>query len=174
MHQTLALPLPPPMANVPGFLLNKYAPLALPQVLNDMPQDYLKILPSFNGENEIEAQKNLEVFCSFAENFNVEHLDVFLRLFLQSLDGEASKWFKTLGDCSITTWEGMEDAFLRKWGEKKDHGHCLIEFNTLKKRHNEGVSKFIKRFNKFYLSLPADMKPHQTIAKVVFVAYFDS
>ena len=36
-HQTIALPLPPPMAHVPGFLLNKYAPLALPQVLNDMP-----------------------------------------------------------------------------------------------------------------------------------------
>ena len=69
------------MGNVPGFLLNKYAPMALPQVLNDMPQDYLKILPRFNGENEIDAQKHLEVFCAFAENFNVEHLDVVLRLF---------------------------------------------------------------------------------------------
>ena len=59
-------------------------------------------------------------------------------------------------------------------GEKKYHGYCLIEFNTLKKRHNEGVSEFIKRFNKLYLSLPADMKPHQTAAKVVFVVAFDS
>ena len=74
----------------------------------------------------------------------------------------------------ITTWDNMEDTFLRKWGEKKDHGNCLIEFNTLKKRHNEEVSEFIKRFNKLYLSLPADMKPHQTAAKVVFVAAFDS
>ena len=102
----------------------------------------------------------------------MEHLDVFLRMFVQSLDGEARKWFKTLGDRSITTWEGMEDTFLRKWGEKKDHGHCLTEFNTLRKRHNKGVSEFIKRFNKLYLSLPADMKPHQTAAKVVFVAAF--
>ena len=147
-HQTLLLPPPPPpMANVPGFLLNKYAPLALPQVLNDMPQDYLKILPRFNGENEIETQKYLEVFCSFGEKFNVEHLDTVLRLFFQSLDGEARKWFKTLGDHSSTTWEGMEDTFLRKWGEKKDHGHCLTEFNTLKKGHNEEVSEFSKRFN---------------------------
>ena len=44
-HQAIALPPPPPMAHVPGFLLNKHAPLALPQVLNDMPQDYVKILP---------------------------------------------------------------------------------------------------------------------------------
>ena len=54
VHQIAAQP-PPPMANVPAFLLNKYAPLALPQVLNDMPQDYLKILPRFTGENEIDA-----------------------------------------------------------------------------------------------------------------------
>ena len=120
--------------------MNKYAPLALPQVVNDMPQDYIKILPRFNGENEIDAQKHLETFYSFVDNFNVENLDVVLRLFMQSLDGEARKWFKTLADHSVTTWEIMEDNFLRKWGEKKDHGHCLIEFNTLKKRHNEGVS----------------------------------
>ena len=55
VHQIVAQPPPPPMANVPAFLLNKYAPLALPQVLNDMPQYYLKILPRFNGENEIDA-----------------------------------------------------------------------------------------------------------------------
>ena len=126
----------------------------------------MKILPRFNAENEIDAQKHLEVFYAFAKNFNVEHLDVVLRLFVQSLDGEARKWFKTLVGRSITTWEIMEDTFLRKWGEKKYHGHCLTEFNTLKKRHNEGVSEFIKRFNKLYLSLPADMKPHQTAAKV--------
>ena len=77
-HQAIALPPPPLMANFPGFLLNKYTPLALPQVLNDMPQDYLNILPQFNGENDIYAQKHLEVFCAFAENFNVEHLDVVL------------------------------------------------------------------------------------------------
>ena len=93
---------------------------------------------------------------------------------MQSLDGEARKWFKTLAGRSITTWDNMEDTFLRKWREKKDHGQCLTEFNTLKKRHNEGVSEFIKRFNKLYLSLLVDMKPHQTATKVVFLAAFDS
>ena len=82
VSQTVAQPPPPPMANVPAFLLNKYAPLALPQILNDMPQHYLKILPRFTGENEVDAQKHLETFCSFAENLNVEHLDVVLRLFV--------------------------------------------------------------------------------------------
>ena len=36
------------------------------------------------------------------------------------------------------------------------------------------VAEFIKRFNKLYLNLPADMKPQQAAAKVVFIAAFDS
>ena len=54
------------------------------------------------------------LFRSFAENLNVEHLDVLLRLFVQSLDGEARKWFKTLADRSVDTWERMDEVFLRK------------------------------------------------------------
>lgn len=96
-----------------------------------------------------------------------------LRLFLQSLEGEARKWFKNLGNHSVTSWDDMENTFLRKWGEKKDYGQCLTEFNTLKKKHNEGVSEFIKRFNNLYLSLPPKMKPHETVAKIVFIAAFD-
>ena len=72
-----------------GFLLNKYAPLSLPQILSDMPQDYMKLLPRITGEDSSAAQKHLEDLCAFAKNFNVDHLDLVLRLFVQSLDGEA-------------------------------------------------------------------------------------
>ena len=98
---------PPPLMAVPSFLVNKYAPLALPQILNDMPHDYMKLLPQFTGEESSFAQNHLEDFCAFIENFNVEQLDVVLRLFVQYLDGEARKWFNTLGNRSITNWEEM-------------------------------------------------------------------
>ena len=159
---------------VPGFLLNKYAPLALPQILIDMPQDYMKLLPQFTGEDNSAAQKYIEDFCSFVENFNVEHLDVVLRLFFQLLDGEARKWFKTLYDHTITTWEEMENSFTQKWGEKRYHGYILTDFNALKKKHNEDVTEFVKRFNKLYNNLPADMEPPQKTTKVVFVGAFES
>ena len=79
-----------------------------------------------------------------------------------------------MGGRSINNWEEMENAFTRRWGENKDHGYCLTKFNALRKIHNEDVSEFIKRFNKLYFSLPVKMKPHQTTAKVVFVAAFES
>ena len=112
---------PPPLIQmvVLGFLLNKYDPLDLPQPLSAMPYDYLKIFPRSNGEDENTAQRHIETFCAFAENLNVEQLDVVMRFFVQCLDGEARKWFKDLPNSSITTWEELENFFTQKWGEKR-------------------------------------------------------
>jgi len=88
---------------LPGFLLNKYAPLDLPHPLSVMPQDYLNILPIFNGEDNNMTQRHIETFSAFDGNLNVEQLDVVIRLFVQSLDGEARKWFKGLPNASTTT-----------------------------------------------------------------------
>ena len=54
-----------------------------------MPQDYLKLFPRFTGEADISTQRNIEIFYAFVENLNIEHVDVVMRLFVQSLDGEA-------------------------------------------------------------------------------------
>ena len=91
----------------PTFFLNRYAPLNLPQPMNAMPQEYLKLLPHFTGEDKITAEKHLPVFCNFAENLNVEHLEVVMRPFVKSLNGEARKWFKGLLYNYINTWEEL-------------------------------------------------------------------
>lgn len=101
---------------VPGFLLKTYAPLGLPKPLSDIPQDYLKLLPMFNGGDDTSVPSHIEAFFAFAQNLNVEHLDVVLRLFVQSLDGEIRKWFNSLLDASITTWEEMVNSFMEKRG----------------------------------------------------------
>ena len=167
------LPLLPPMV-VSGFILNKYASLALHQVLNDMPQDYLKLFPRFTEEDITSFQKHIEDFCVFAENVDVEHLDVVLIIFVEYLDGEARKWFKYLPNNAVATCEEMENYFTKKWGEKRDHDYILTNLNALKKKHNEDVMKFIKRFNKLYNNLPNEIKPPQAVAKVVFSREFES
>ena len=67
----------------------------------------------------------------------------------------------------------MENFFTQKWGEKRDHGYVLTEFNALKKRQNEGVTGFIKRYNKLYNNPPAEIKPPQAATKVVFAGAFE-
>ena len=82
-----------------------------------------------------------------------------MRLFVQSLDGEARKWFKGLQNGSISNWEELENRFTQRWGEKRDHGYSLTEFNAIKRKPNENIFEFVKIFNKLYNSLPIEMKP---------------
>jgi hypothetical protein len=137
-----------------------YAPLILPQVLYSFPpNDYMKYFPRFNGEGEVTVEEHLNSFYSFADNFNVEHADVWMRLFVQSLDGEARKWFKSLPPNSIVDIDALDDTFLRHWGDKKDYLYYITEFGALKRKQGEYVSDFTKRFNKMYSKIPNEIKP---------------
>ena len=91
----------------PTFLMDRYAPLNISQPMNAMPQEYLKLFPYFTGEDEGTVEQHLPLFCTFAENLNVEHLDVMMRLFVKSLSGEARKWFKGLPNDSMNDWEEL-------------------------------------------------------------------
>jgi len=128
----------------------------------------LKILPCFIGEDEQTTENHVSIFCNFAENLNVEHLDAVLRLFVQSLDGEARKWFKGLPNNSTTTCKEMEHLFTQRWREKRDHGYSLKKFNAIKKKFDESVAKLIRRFNKLYNSLPVENKPPPAGEKIIF------
>jgi hypothetical protein len=48
------------------------------------------------------------------------HTDVWMRMFVHSLQGEARKWFKALPPGSIDGIKALDNALLRQWGDKKD------------------------------------------------------
>jgi hypothetical protein len=88
--------------------------------MNSLPvRDYLKYMPKFTGEEDIIAEQHLSAFYSYANNLNFENEDVWMRVFVQSLDGEARKWFRGLTLGSIPRIETLDDSFLRPWGDKK-------------------------------------------------------
>lgn len=68
----------------------------------------------------------------------------------------------------------MENSFLQKRGEKRDHRYILTKFNVIKKKSGEDISDLTKIFNKLYNNMLAEIKPPQTIARVVFARDFDS
>jgi hypothetical protein len=91
-----------------------YAPLILPQVMFAFPPNYyMRYLPIFNGDGAVTVEDHLSSFYSFADNFNVEHADVWMRLFVQSLNGEARKWFRSLPPNSIADIVALDDSFLK-------------------------------------------------------------
>jgi hypothetical protein len=113
----------------------RYAPLVLPQPMNALPASvYLKKLPKFTGEGDVIAEEHLAAFYSYAYNYVIVNEDVWMIIFVHSLDGEARKWFRALALGSIDGIETLDDAFLRHCGDKKYFLYYIIEFRSLKKK----------------------------------------
>jgi len=97
-----------------------------------------------------------------------------MRVFVQSLDGEARKWFRELTPRSIADIEALDDVFLKHLGDKKDLLYYHTEFGNLKRENGESLSDFNKRFNCMYNKIPVEVKPTPTSAKITYANAFDS
>jgi hypothetical protein len=163
----------PPLNRMDAIVATRYAPLVLPHPMNPLPAgDYLKYMPKFTGEGDITAEEHLAAFYSYADNLNIENEDVWMRVFVQSLDGEVRKWFRGLAPGSIAGIEALDSAFLRQWGDRKDFMYYMTKFGSLNKMEGESVSDFSKRFNKMYNKIPADIKPSEASAKILYARAF--
>ena len=95
-----------PLNMMDRMVAARYAPLFLPQPLNSLPRGcYHKYLPRFNGQGETTAEEYWDAFLSYANNQNIEAKDLWMRMFVQSLDGEVRRWFQELPTSSITLIE---------------------------------------------------------------------
>jgi hypothetical protein len=111
-----------PLRNMMVEILDaKYAPLVLPQPMNSLPaMDYLEYMPQFTGEGDMTTKDHIASFYRFAEIQVIENEDVWMRVFVQSLYGDARDWFKDLPPISIDEIAALDDSFLRHLGNKKD------------------------------------------------------
>ena len=67
-----------------------------------------------------------------------------MRVFVQSHDGEARKWFRELPHRSITDIEALDDAFLKQWGDRKDLVYYHTKFGNLKRENGDLCLTLIK------------------------------
>ena len=116
----------------------------------------------------------MAAFYSYVDNQNIEHEDVWTRLFVQSLDGEAHKWFRSLSTRSTTGIEALDEIFLKQWGDRIDYLYYITKFWALKRKKGESLADFTKRFNKVYHKIPLEVKPLETTTMITFTNAFDS
>jgi hypothetical protein len=83
---------PPPHLN-PRFM-ERFILLNIPSQVDDLPENYLKLLPKYNGESSLSAEEHLVTFQDFTDNLFMENDDVFMRFFVQTLEGDVHKWFR--------------------------------------------------------------------------------
>jgi hypothetical protein len=163
-----------PLTKMEQILANRYAPLVFPNPLSAMPtRDYQKYMPKFTGAGDYTVEEHIEAFYAYAENINISEEDVWTRVFVQSLDGQARKWFKELPANSVTGIEQLDEVFLKHWGERRDLLYYISEFGNLRREDGESVSDFIKRFNRMFGKIPAEIKPSDASTKITFSAAFD-
>lgn len=166
---------PAPLTKMQQILATMYAPLVLPAQPATMPTgDYHKYMPKFTGEGDVTTEEHIEAFYNYVKNLNIEDEDVWTRVFVQSLDGHARKWFKELPAGSKAGLEKLDDIFLKHWGDRRNFLYYITEFGNPKKENGESVSDFTKRFNRMYRKIPAEIKPTHTSTKITYANSFDS
>ena len=101
------------------------------------------------------------------------HTDVWMRIFVHSLQGEARNWFRALPPGSIDWIKALDSTFLRQWGDKKDFMYYMTVFGSLKRKEGESVPEFSKRFNKMYKKIPTEIKPSEASAMFTYSSAFD-
>ena len=67
---------------------NSHGPLALPPFLHQILDNYLKLLPRYDAEKKVKADEHLDAFQNYMDDLNIQHEDIYMKLFMQSLEGE--------------------------------------------------------------------------------------
>ena len=96
-----------------------------------------------------------------------------MRMFDQSLGGEAKKWFKSLTPNNIHDLPSLYQTFINKWKIKKNPLQILSEYSNLKRNTGESVQDYCTRFNSVYNALPPNMKPPLGLALAKLPEGFD-
>jgi len=167
-------PLTTPRPNLPRTMAARFAPLALPQNLHDMPTDYQSKIPTFDGTPQsVSAQQHIDKMANFCDLYEIDEEDVTMRLFVQTFGGEVRKWFRGLTARSIPTLDELQRQFLYRWEIKKDPLQINAEYKNLKRNHGESVQDYIIRFNTVYNAIPNDLRPSRKSALLKFPDGFD-
>jgi hypothetical protein len=53
-------------------------------------------LPKFSRSNAITVEDHLNAFLKFVIDLEIEHEDVVMKMFVQTLEGDARAWYKAL------------------------------------------------------------------------------
>jgi hypothetical protein len=134
--------------------------------------EYGKHLPKFAGNSAVSVQDHFTAFLKFVDNLEVEYEDLVMKMFMQTLEGDARTCYKSLPAACIDGWGSFKCKFTEKWGYKKDNSF-LLEFISIRKDKNEIVSEFNNRFSKVYMRIPQHVRPNDIFSLVYYFKVFD-
>jgi hypothetical protein len=97
------------------FSLTIYAPLDLAQIPGQphalTTGEYGERLPKLAGNNAITFEDHVNTFLKFIDDLEVEHEDVVMKMFVQTIEGDAREWYKPLPTNSTDEWDSFKRQF---------------------------------------------------------------
>jgi hypothetical protein len=132
---------------------------------------YRKHLPLFARKFGISIEDHFVDFLKVVDDFDMEREDVVMRMFVQTLEGDAQEWCKSLPIGSIDEWDVFQDKFMEIWVNKQDITFLLKTFSIIKKKENEIIYELNTHFSKAYNRTRNTMR-HNAIGDLIF--YLDS
>lgn len=154
----------------------RYIPLCFNGILgflNVIPIDIRKILPKFNGNLDVSASHRVELFIDLMGDYEITHEDVHMKLFVQTLEGDARDWFAFLPTCSISSWNQLHSAFMEKFREWVSISDSYDKFLKIHIESDELVLQFNVRFAKVLNEIPESYKPDDQMCLAVYFDAFD-
>jgi len=147
-------------------MADRYAPLVLPTQLHGMPQDYKRKIFFFDATGHYTAQQHVNKMIDYFELHEIDEFDVQMRLFSQTLVGDANKWFKGLLANHITDLVALNRLFIDRWERRKNPLQILSEYDNIRRAPNESVQDYCTRFNNIYNAIPTNIKPPPNLALI--------
>jgi hypothetical protein len=144
-----------------------YKPLdmrKIPGYPRQMPPISKKWFPRFTGGNGERADFHIDEFYSYFRLHPVDDdaEDVVMKLFSNTLHGNAKKWYDNLPNASITSMNQLEEVFLEEWGiQSEDISVLLKNFEHIKQTENETLFNFQSRFEGTLYQIPASHRPEE-------------
>jgi hypothetical protein len=85
-------------------------------------------LKEFSGDATIDAKRHVDLFLDVCHFHLVEYDDVMVRLFLQTLSGQAYEWYTTFPTISIGSFDDLENMFLTMFSPPIPYHTLLTNF----------------------------------------------
>lgn len=103
-----------------------FGPLNLTTPLYELPKGTQKNLPKFLGDGSQHLDEHIVAFYIACGVLGVEHKDVSVRLFIETLHGAAIDWFYHLRNACITNWATLRTLFEARFKSAKTITHYSL------------------------------------------------
>jgi hypothetical protein len=106
----------------------------------------LSALPTFHGKNSEDPDVFLFEFDILCRSYNYLQDAHKLKLFPATLKDSALRWFMSLGEYNIRSWEDMKEIFLKKYQDYCRTKDSRNDIFKMQQQDEESLEDFLERF----------------------------